>query len=89
MSENKSFLRNIIGEYMSKLGKKNDKVVVVNADLSGTCRNQNFVEENPHRAFNTGIAEQNMISFGTGLACEGFIPYVFSMAPFLTMRACE
>ena len=68
MSENKSFLRNIIGEYMSKLGKKNDKVVVVNADLSGTCRNQNF---------------------GTGLACEGFIPYVFSMAPFLTMRACE
>ena len=89
MSENKSFLRNIIGEYMSKLGKKNDKVIVVNADLSGTCRNQNFVEENPHRAFNTGIAEPNMISFGTGLACEGFIPYVFSMAPFLTMRACE
>lgn len=89
MSENRSFLRNIIGEYMSKLGKKNDKVVVVNADLSGTCRNKNFVEENPHRAFNTGIAEQNMISFGTGLACEGFIPYVFSMAPFLTMRACE
>ena len=61
MSENKSFLRNIIGEYMSKLGKKNDKVVVVNADLSGTCRNKNFVEENPHRAFNTGIAEQNMM----------------------------
>ena len=43
MSENKSFLRNIIGEYMSKLGKKNDKVVVVNADLSGTCRNQNIL----------------------------------------------
>lgn len=89
MIKNKSFLRNVIGEYMSELGKKNDKVVIVNADLSGTCRNKNFVTENPDRSFNTGIAEQNMVSFGAGLACEGFIPYVFSMAPFLTMRACE
>lgn len=89
MNENKSFLRNVIGEYMTELGKKNNKVLVVNADLSGTCRNKNFVTENPERSFNTGIAEQNMVSFAAGLACEGFIPYVFSMAPFLTMRACE
>lgn len=89
MNENKSFLRNILGEYMAELGKKNEKVVIVNADLSGTCRNKKFVAENPERAFNTGIAEQNMVSFGVGLACEGFIPYLFSMAPFLTMRACE
>jgi transketolase len=89
MSENKSFLRNVIGEYMTKLGQKSDKVVVVNADLSGTCRNKSFVTENPERSFNVGIAEQNMVSFAVGLACEGFIPYVFSMAPFLTMRACE
>lgn len=89
MIENKSFLRNIIGEYMTEIGKRNDKVVIVNADLSGTCRNKEFVAENPERSFNTGIAEQNMVSFGAGLACEGLIPYVFSMAPFLTMRACE
>lgn len=85
----KSFLRNVIGEYMTVLGKKNDKVVVVNADLSGTCRNRGFVEQFPERSFNMGIAEQNMIAFAAGLACEGFIPYTFSMAPFLTMRACE
>lgn len=89
MAESKSFLRNIIGEYMTHLGDVNDKVVVVNADLAGTCRNREFVEKYPERSFNTGIAEQNMVSFGAGLACEGFIPYVFSMAPFLTMRACE
>ena len=89
MNFNKSFLRNIIGEYMTVLGKKNDKVVVVNADLSGTCRNVNFTRLYPERSFNTGIAEQNMVAFAAGLACEGFIPYVFSMAPFLTMRACE
>lgn len=89
MMENKSYLRNVIGEYMTVLGENNDRVVIVNADLSGTCRNREFVEKYPNRAFNTGIAEQNMVSFGAGLACEGFIPYVFSMAPFLTMRACE
>lgn len=88
MSE-KSFLRNIIGSYMSALGSINEKVVIVNADLAGTCRNKDFIEKYPNRAFNTGIAEQNMVSFGAGLASEGFIPYVFSMAPFLTMRACE
>ncbi len=85
----KSFIRNVIGEYMTTLGDRNDKVVIVNADLAGTCRNNNFVERFPERSFNTGIAEQNMVSFAAGLSCEGFIPYAFSMAPFLTMRACE
>lgn len=85
----KSFLRNVIGEYMTVLGNKNEKVVLVNADLSGTCRNKDFTERFPERSFNTGIAEQNMVSFAAGLACEGYIPYIFSMAPFLTMRACE
>lgn len=85
----KSFLRNIIGEYMTVLGRKDEKVLVVNADLSGTCRNRDFVNEFPERAFNVGIAEQNMVSFAAGLACEGLKPYVFSMAPFLSMRACE
>ncbi len=85
----KSFLRNVIGEYMSVLGDKDERVLVVNADLAGTCRNKGFVEKYPKRSFNTGIAEQNMVSFAAGLACEGFIPFTFSMAPFLTMRACE
>ena len=85
----KSFLRNVIGEYITIIGEKNNKVIIVNADLAGTCRNKNFAEKFPDRAFNVGIAEQNMISFAAGLACEDFIPYAFSMAPFITMRACE
>ena len=89
MAEEKVFLRNVIGAYMAKLGKKNDKVVVVNADLMGTCRNKSFVEEFPKRSFNVGIAEQDMVSFAAGLAHEGFIPYAFTMAPFMSMRACE
>ena len=89
MAEEKVFLRNVIGAYIAELGKKNDKVVVVNADLMGTCRNKSFVDVFPNRSFNVGIAEQNMVSFAAGLAHEGFIPYTFTMAPFMSMRACE
>lgn len=85
----KHFLRNVIGEYLVEIGKMNDSIVVVNADLMGTCRNSTFVETFPNRSFNVGIAEQNMVSFAAGLAHEGFIPYVFSMAPFISMRASE
>lgn len=84
-----SFLRDEIGNYMTILGKRNPKVIVINADLSGTCRNREFGKRFPERQFNVGIAEQNAVSFAAGLAHEGFIPYIFSMAPFITMRACE
>lgn len=82
-------LRDVIGEYIQTLGDLNPKVMVVNADLMGTCRNRSFVEKYSERAFNVGIAEQNMVSFAAGLAHEGFMPFAFSMAPFISMRACE
>ena len=82
-------VRDVAGKYIAKLGEENDKVVVVNADLMGTSRNRGFYEEFPERTFNVGIAEQNLISFSAGLAHEGFMPYAFTMAPFISMRACE
>lgn len=85
----KYFLRNIMGNYMTTMGEINKRVVVVNADLSGTCRNTEFSQVFPERSFNVGIAEQNLVSFSAGLAHEGFIPFAFSMAPFISMRACE
>jgi len=86
---NKFFLRDIIGSYVTELAEKNDKIVVVHADLMGTSRNRSFKEKYPDRVFNVGIAEQNMVSFAAGLAHEGYVPFAFSMAPFITMRACE
>lgn len=74
---------------MVELGRRDGSVVVVNADLAGTCRNRSFEEQFPERSFNVGIAEQNLVAFAAGLSCEGIKPYAFSMAPFLTMRACE
>lgn len=89
ISECSVYLRNVIGEYMVTLGQKEPRVVIVNADLMGTCRNRTFVEKFPERSFNVGIAEQDMVSFSAGLAHEGFQVYAFSMAPFIAMRACE
>lgn len=83
------FLRDVIGQYLTELGRKDSGVAAVTADLTGTCRIREFAEEFPKRMFNVGIAEQNMVSFAAGLAHEGFKPYVFSMAPFICMRACE
>ncbi|MGN0818196.1 MAG: transketolase family protein [Candidatus Coproplasma sp.] len=78
-----------MGNYMTELGKIDNRVIVVNADLMGTSRNRTFVEQFPEKAFNVGIAEQNLVSFAAGLAHEGYIPFANSMSPFITMRACE
>ena len=83
------YLRDIMGNYMVHLGEKKANIVLVNSDLMGTCRNKRFVERFPERVFNVGIAEQNQVSFSAGLAHEGFKVYAFSMAQFLSMRACE
>jgi transketolase len=82
-------VRDVTGKYIAELGKMSEDVVVVNADLMGTSRNKWFVEQFPERSFNVGVAEQNLVSFAAGLAHEGFMPYAFSMAPFIAMRACE
>ena len=85
----KYFLRDVMGAYMTTLGKEYPNIVIVNADLAATSRNKDFVKTFSNRSFNVGIAEQNMVSFAAGLAHEGFMPFAFSMAPFITMRACE
>ena len=78
-----------MGNHMIELGKKDNSVVLVNADLMGTCRNKTFVDEFPSRSFNVGIAEQNLVSFSAGLAHEGYKVFAFSMSQFISMRACE
>ena len=85
----KHYIRDMMRSHLVTIGQNNDKVVVVNADLARSCKSDGFVEAFPNRSFNVGIAEQNMVSFAAGLACEGFIPFIFTMAPFLTMRAFE
>lgn len=85
----KRWVREVVGNYMVNLADQDDKLVAVSADLFRSCRMEKFMEKYPDRTYNTGIAEQNMIGFAAGLCHEGFKPYTFSMASFITMRSCE
>ena len=81
--------KDIVGKTITKLGEKNDKVVVVNSDLMHSSRTHGFLDSFPDRCFNVGIAEQAMVSFSAGLAIEGFMPFCFTFGSFMSMRACE
>lgn len=83
------YLRDAVGEALLSLGINDEQVVFISADVMSSCRVLKSLELFPERAFNVGIAEQDMISFAAGMAKEGFVPYTFTMAPFMSMRACE
>ena len=74
---------------MVELGKVNDKVVVLDADLAGATKTGTFKKEFPDRFFDCGIAEGNMAGIAAGLATTGLIPFMSSFAMFAAGRAFE
>lgn len=77
------------GEGLVELGKQNDQVVVLCADLSESTRSQLFQKAFPERYVEIGVAEQNLITVGAGLAAAGKIPYMASYAAFAPGRCWE
>jgi transketolase len=73
---------------LSKLAEINNRVVLLTGDL-GYMALEPFSERFPKRFFNVGVAEQNMVGLATGLAESGFIPFVYSIVPFITLRPYE
>lgn len=71
-----------------ELARRDPRVVFIGSDLgAGTL--QAFREEFPERFFMEGVSEANIIGMAAGLALEGFIPYVNTIATFLTRRCYE
>lgn len=68
--------------------RENKKVFLIVGDL-GYSVVEPFAAEFPDRFLNPGIAEQNMIGVASGLAMEGYIPFIYSIANFPTMRCME
>ena len=87
--DNKKATRESYGEALVELGRKNDKVVVFDADLSGATKTSGFAKEFKDRFFNMGIAEQDMVATAAGISTCGKIPYASSFAVFLTGRAYD
>jgi len=74
------------GEALLRVAAKNDRVVIINADLGKSTNTVKFVEKYPDRSFNVGVAEANMIGIGAGLALEGWIPFICTFATFVAGR---
>jgi transketolase len=71
------------------LASQDQRIVAVVNDSVGSSKLNQFGQMYPVRLVNVGIAEQNMIGVGAGLANGGLIPFVCGAAPFLTGRALE
>ena len=87
--ENKKATRQSYGEAIAELGKENENVVVLDADLAGATKTNIFAKEFPERFFDMGIAEQDMIATAAGFATCGKIPYASTFAVFATGRAYD
>ena len=88
MSE-KIATREAYGKALVELGKKNDKVVVLDADLAGATMTKYFKAEFPDRFYDCGIAEANMVNISAGLSTMGLIPFCSTFAMFGAGRAYE
>ena len=81
--------RNAYGEALVELAKQNDKVVVLDADLSHATMTVTFQKEFPERHFNAGIAEANMVNMAAGMSTMGLVPFCSTFAMFGAGRAYE
>lgn len=81
--------RSGFGDGLTELGKKNENVVALCADLTGSLKMDDFKKNHPERFFQVGIAEANMIGMAAGLTIGGKIPFTGTFANFSTGRVYD
>lgn len=81
--------RSGFGEGLAELGRSNPNVVALCADLVGSLKMQTFIDENPDRFFQVGIAEANMMGLAAGMTIGGKIPFTGTFANFSTGRVYD
>ena len=81
-------MRNTCLKEIYQLAKRDPRVVFIGSDLGAGVLDE-FKAEMPERFFMEGIAEQNIIGMAAGMAREGYIPYVNTIATFITRRCYE
>ena len=89
VANGKKSTRDGFGAGLAEVGRNNDQVVALCADLIGSLKMQKFIDENPERFYQVGIAEANMMGVAAGLAIGGKIPYTGTFANFSTGRVYD
>ena len=81
--------RQSYGEALVELGKENERIVVLDADLANATKTIEFAKEFPQRFFDIGIAEADMIGTAAGMSLCGKIPYASTFAVFAAGRTYD
>jgi transketolase len=81
-------MRAAFAQTIKELAERDPRVLLLTGDL-GYSVLEEFSRRFPDRFFNVGVAEQNMVGLATGLAEAGFIPFVYSIATFASLRPYE
>lgn len=81
--------RSGFGAGLTALGKSNENVVALCADLTGSLKMDEFKENHPDRFFQVGIAEANMMGMASGMTIGGKIPFTGTFANFSTGRVYD
>lgn len=76
-------------EALAELGRRDERVVTIDADLMRSVGSESFARQFPERSFQVGIAEQNMVAFAAGLASCGKIPFAHTFGVFASRRVCD
>ena len=81
--------RDSYGKALAELGAQYENLVVLDADLAGATKTATFQKAFPHRHFDCGIAEANMVCMAAGLSTTGLVPFASTFAMFAAGRAFE
>ncbi|HEX8143160.1 MAG TPA: transketolase C-terminal domain-containing protein [Pyrinomonadaceae bacterium] len=81
-------MRGAFARTLTELAARDERILLLTGDL-GYMALEPFSENFPDRFFNVGVAEQNMTGLATGLAEAGFLPFLYSIVTFATLRAYE
>ena len=82
-------IRQVLCAELERMMEENEKIVVIDADLSKPNGTFPLRKKFPDRAFDVGIAEQNMAGVAAGMSSYGFIPFITSFTPFASRRICD
>ncbi|MFD3156213.1 transketolase family protein [Haloimpatiens sp. FM7330] len=82
-------MRKVLCKELEKLMEKDERIIVLDADLAKPNGTLPLRKKYPERAFEVGIAEQNMAGIAAGMAAYGCIPFIASFTPFASRRICD
>jgi transketolase len=81
-------MRNAFIKRLGEIATQDERIVLLTADM-GFSVIEEFAQNFPKRFYNMGVSEQNMVGVATGLAKDGFLPFIYSIAPFVISRPYE